>query len=91
MDQWDIEELAYHTADYTDEEITAAIDDGDINQFISDKYGCEFDTYCAIVEDLIYFTPVVQSPLSGECFHAFVDNKQQVAIVKTEIIKSQKG
>jgi len=83
--EWDIEELAYRAMGKTDEEAEKEINDGDIDQAIYDKYECSFETYCAIVKDLIKFTPKVSSPLTGKSYHAFVDIEQQRAIVKGDI------
>lgn len=83
--EWDIEELAYRAMGKTESEAEKEINTGDIDSAIHDKYGCDFETYCSIVKDLIKFTPLVQSPLSGENFHAFVDVEQQRAIVKLAV------
>ena len=82
---WDIEELAYRAMGKTDEEAEKEINDGDIDQAIYDKYDCSFETYCEIVKDLIKFTPLVGSQLTGKKFHAFVDIEQQRAIVKLDV------
>ena len=82
---WDIEELAYRAMGKTDDEAEKEINDGDIEQAIFDKYEIGFEQYCAIVKDLIKFTPLVSSPLSGTNFHAFVDVEQQRAIVKLDV------
>lgn len=82
MIEWDIEELAYRAAGKTEEETEKEINDGDIDDFIYEKYDIGFDQYCKIVEDLIKFTPVVEAGISGGKFHAFVaDNRM---IVKVE-------
>lgn len=84
MNDWDIEELAYRALGKTEEEAENEINNGDIDEAIYEKYDCSFETYCLIVNDLIKFTPLVRSPLTDKCFHAFVDNEQQRAIVKLE-------
>lgn len=81
---WDIEELAYRAMGRSEKETDEAINDEDIDQNIYNKYGTDFETYCKIVKDLIKFTPLVSSPISGKNFHAFVDTEQQRAIVKLE-------
>ena len=84
MNTWDIEELAYRAMGKTEEQTEDAIDNGDIDEAVYEKYDCSFDTYCQIVNDLIKFTPLVESPLTGTKFHAFVDVEQQRAIVKVD-------
>ena len=82
---WDIEELAYRAMGKTESEAEEEINNGDIDQAIYDKYECSFEMYCNIAKDLIKFTPLVSSPLSGTNFHAFVDTEQQRAIVKLDV------
>jgi hypothetical protein len=84
MDSWDIEELAYRAMGKTDAEAEEAINNGDIDEAVYDKYDCSFESYCAIVRDLVKFTPLVQSALTGTAFHAFVDSEQQRAIFKVD-------
>jgi hypothetical protein len=55
--EWGIEELAYRAGGKTEDETEAAINDGDIDEFIYEKYEIDFDTYFKIVQDLIPFTP----------------------------------
>ncbi len=87
MNTYDIEELAYRAMGKTEEETDALIDNGDIDDAVYEKYDCSFDTYCQIVTDLIRFTPIVVSPLTGTEFHAFVDAGQQRAIVTAARLK----
>ena len=85
MIEWDIEELAYRAMGKTEEETENEINNGDIDIAIYDKYEIEFDAYCKIVKDLLPFTQIVNSALSGKQFHAFVDNEQKRAIVKIDV------
>ena len=85
MLSWDIEELAYRAMGKTEEQEENEVNNGDIEQAIFDTYDCDFSTYQNIVNDLIKFTPILSSPLSGEKFHAFVDTKQERAIVKLKV------
>lgn len=88
MIEWDIEELAYRAMGKTNEETESEINDGDIEQAVFDKYEIGFDTYCAIVKDLLPFTKKLKGALTGGCFYAFVDNDEHRAIVKLEVISS---
>ena len=80
--EWDIEELAYRAMGKNEDEAEKAINDGDIDEAIFEKYETDFDTYCKIVKDLLPFTPQIKAGISGEVFHAFVDVKECRAIVK---------
>lgn len=79
---WDIEELAYRAMGNTEEQTEKAINEGDIDDAIYEKYETDFDTYCKIVEDLLPFTPQIKAGISGEIYHAFVDVEQSRAILK---------
>lgn len=81
---WDIEELAYRAMGKTEEETDKAINEGDIDEALHEKYEISFEQYSKIVKDLLPFTPLVQAGISGTLFHAFVDVKQQRAILKTD-------
>ena len=87
MNEWDIEELAYRAMGKSEDEADAAIDDDemDVDDALYEKYGCDFETYQKIVEDLIKFTPIVESALTKTKFHAFVDVEKQRAILKLEV------
>lgn len=81
---WDIEELAYRAMGKTEEEAEKAINDGDIDEALYEKYEISFEQYRAIVKDLLPFTPQIKAAISGTLFHAFVDVKQSKAIVKID-------
>ena len=81
---WDIEELAYRAMGKTEEETEKAINEGDIDEALYEKYEIRFDQYSQIVKDLLPFTPQIKAAISGTLFHAFVDVKQQRAIVKVD-------
>jgi len=82
IDRWDIEELAYRAMGKTEAEAEEAIEGGDINEAIYEKYGCSLNAYCAIIEDVIRFTPLVESPMTCTRYHAFVDNDRAIVKVK---------
>ena len=82
--EWDIEELAYRAMGKTLEEAEAAINDGDIDEALLEKYEIGFDQYSQIVKDLLPFTQKVRSALTGKWSHAFVDVKEGRSIVKID-------
>lgn len=79
---WDIEELFYRTTGKDSDQTDEAINNGDIDDAVFEKYEISFDTYCSIVKDLLPFTPKVQSGLTNQTFNAFVDHDENRAIVK---------
>jgi len=65
-------------------------EDFDSSEFIYDTFGCDYQTFVNIVEELIEFTPVLKSPLTGTLSHCFgvIENKDTglfIAIVKKDI------
>lgn len=80
---WDIEELACKMLGKTDEETEEIIESNrELDNLLYDKYDVGFATYAQIVEDLLPFTPVVNTAFGGR-YHAFV--KDGVCIVKKEV------
>ena len=58
--------------------------------YLDAKYGCDYQTFADIVGDLIDFTPVLKSPLTGTLSHCFgvIENPKTGlfrAIVKKDI------
>lgn len=58
--------------------------------YLDTKYGCDYQTFADIVEDLIDFTPVLKSPITGSLSHCFgvIENPETglfTAIVKKNI------
>ena len=85
MIEWDIEELAHRAMGKTEDEAEEEINNGDIDQAIFDKYEISFEQYCKVVKDLLPFTVPITAAISKTKFYAFVDNKQNRAIVKLDI------
>ncbi len=84
-DIWDTEELALRATGLSSEEADKAINDHvDIDDVLYEAYEISFEQYQKIVADLLPFTPLVSSPMSGKNYHAFVDTKEQRAIIKLE-------
>ncbi len=49
---------------------------------LQEKYGIDMDTYHQIVKDLLPFTPIIQTAIDGQKFHAFVNFNDQSTIVR---------
>jgi hypothetical protein len=58
----------------------------ELEEALTNRYEMSFEAFRCIADLLIQFTPVVESPLTGEKFHAFIDN-DGIAIAKA-VIKS---
>jgi len=83
---WDIEELACYSMGKTEAETEEIINNGTVDDLLFDKYGIDFDTYRAIIKDLLPFTHVVTSALLGTKYHAFVNG--DCCIVRLEVVET---
>lgn len=81
---FEIEELAYRAGGKSESETEEALNEGDIDDFLLEKYEVTFEQYCKIVRDLIPFTNAWQSPLTKELYQGFVDSTY--AIVKQKVV-----
>ena len=83
ISMWDVEELALRAMGKTEEEKDEFINnDGDIDEALLAEYGTDLENYARIVEDLLPFTAQVQSGISGDLYHAFLDSEALMTIVK---------
>ena len=80
-----VQELAGYMLGKSEEEVDEMLDqdDGTLDELLYEKYNVEFEQFYEIVNDLIKFTPIVQSVLSCSKFHAFV--RDNVAIAKLTV------
>lgn len=86
--QLEIEELACLAMGKTETEADFLMrkpDADGVDGAVYDAYGVDFEAYADIVLDLLKFTPLIQGPLTGKQYHAFVDIKTSRAIIKLEI------
>lgn len=84
MDYYDVLELAAELVDF---ELNDDNSDELEKEFYA-KYEISIDSFTKLLEDLIKFTPAVQSPLTKTWYHAFVkelDNGICQAIIKEDI------
>ena len=66
------------------------MDEFDSDTYLNDRYGVDFITFSAIVADLLDFTSVLKSPITGTLSHCFgvIENPETglfKAIVKKDI------
>lgn len=81
--EWEIENLACRACGKSEEETDTVIDASGVDDLLFEKYGIDFESYCAIVKDLVPFTNPWRAALSGEAFRGFVDG--HCAIVKVPL------
>lgn len=74
-DYWETEELACYVLGKTEEETEAIIEEpGKVDELLMKRYDDQVDheLFHRIVEDLLPFTPKVQTALAKNFVHAFV-------------------
>lgn len=84
IDYFDLEELVQTMAGYSDDE------NFDSDDYLNTIYGIDITTFNRIVEDLLPFTPVLKSPLTGKLSHCFgiIENPETGlfrAIIKKDV------
>lgn len=80
--EWGIEELACRACGKDEEETTEAINNSTVENLVYEKYEISLETYKEIVNDLIPFTPVMQTAIGNTVCHGFADGNN--IIVKVE-------
>jgi hypothetical protein len=68
------------------------VDEGrenEIDEALYVKFGIDMDQFVNIVEALLPFTPIVQAGLTGNKYHAFVNEKESLMIVK-QLVEEEK-
>lgn len=69
MDYYDIADLA---AELTESGLIFENDFTELEEKLYDKYEISFENFCKLIEDLIKFTPVIQTAITKDWCHAFV-------------------
>lgn len=55
-----------------DDEDTDGLSDDFLENYVYDYYCCEdFERFCELIDDLLEFTPLLESPLTGTLSHCF--------------------
>lgn len=79
MNYFDIEELLSAMYGITDEQRN---DDFDFDELCYEKFEIGFEEFMKIISVLLPLTPIVESALTGQKYHAFI--KDGLALVKQE-------
>ena len=95
-DHIDYQELALAALGYTEEASERIMNSENTDEVIDDqlcdKFNLDYDSFVDLVAVLLKFTPVLQSPISKEVYHAFGrlhNNGTFIAILKQKV--EQKG
>ena len=91
MNIWDIEELAAYMVSGNDEsKVDQLIDDGQVEILLEDEFGIGLDTFAILLETLIKYTPVLESPLTKYRYHCF-GTHEKTGVFKAIIKKAEEG
>lgn len=89
IDIFEVEDLVQYIYEKVEGE-EPNMDEFDSDTYLNDRYGIDLITFSAVVADLIDFTPVLKSPLTGTLSHCFgvIENPETgifLAIIKKDI------
>ena len=89
IDIFELEDLIQHIYEKVEDE-EPNLEEFDSSEYIYSRYGCDYESFAGIVEDLLDFTPVLKSPLTGtlsQCFGVIENPETGLfrAIVKKNI------
>lgn len=81
LNDFEVEVLAGHLLGKSEDEVEEMLDrdDGTLDELLFEKYNVEFEQFYKLINDLIKFTPIVSSGLTGSRFHAFVAGNVAIA------------
>lgn len=80
MDYFDIEELLSAMYGITDDQRN---DGFDFDDLLYEKFEIGFEEFSKVIKALLPLTPIVESALTGNKYHAFM--KEGLALVKQEV------
>ena len=88
---YEIQELALYAMGKTEEEVDSILNDGDPEDCIYDHFDVDYEQFAKIVRALLPFTPVVESAVTKEHYHAFMrkDGDYSIAIIKEPVEDQQ--
>lgn len=91
MRYWQVQELLCFASGMNSEEADDFCNnDGDYDLLSFNAFGVDFEQFEQIAEALLNFTPLVESPISGDVYHCFADIKNQRAILKSKPVNKAK-
>lgn len=85
MDYYDAQDLACAILGMDYDEIVNEGRESEIEDALYEKFEIGMEQFCDIVKALLPFTPTVKAKMSGDMYHAFVNEKDGVMIVKQKV------
>ena len=81
LNEYELEELAWLCLGFKPESVAEIMAGNrnreeeftlDLDSALERKFGCDFPRFCDLIEVLLPMTPLAESPITGEKFHAFI-------------------
>lgn len=85
MKYYEIEEIACAVLNLDYDDLCNEGREGEIEDRLFEKFEVSFEQFGDIVNALLPLTPVVEAGFSGKLYHAFVNKKAGIMIVKREV------
>ena len=86
MDYFEIQELACTVLGLDYDTLCNEDRENEIDEKMYEKLNVDMEQFSDIVKALLPFTPLVKAGLSGSLYHAFVNRKEGLMIVKQEAV-----
>lgn len=85
MDYYEAQELACAILGLNYDELVDEGRESEIEETLWAKFNIDIDNFVNLLKALLPFTPVVKAELSGSLYHAFVNEKEGIMIVKQAV------
>lgn len=85
MDYYEAQELACAILGLNYDELVDEGRESEIEETLWAKFNIDIDNFVNLLKALLPFTPVVKAGLSGSLYHAFVNEKEGIMIVKQAV------
>jgi len=85
MDYYEAQELACAILCLNYDELVDEGRESEIEETLWAKFNIDIDNFVNLLKALLPFTPVVKAGLSGSLYHAFVNEKEGIMIVKQAV------
>lgn len=90
MMYYDAQELACAILGVNYYELVCEGREDEIEEAIYVKFGIDLEQFTNIVEALLPFTPIVQAKFTGIKYHAFIDEEEDLMIVRQMVVEEAK-
>lgn len=85
MIYYEVQELACAILGISYDNLVDEGRESEIEEILYEKFEISMEQFSNIVEALLPFTPIVEAGISGNKYHAFVNEKECLMIVKQKV------